>query len=264
MATQNSTNLTVTNNADGFDIAGGTTVRKITVTGGDISMTGTGAAVITFPTTSGTLATLAGTEALTNKTTINTLTIGLGGGAISSNTAVGLSALAGANTGAGNNVAVGLAALLTNTSGTDNMAIGGNCLRINTTGTNNTAIGFDALRLNVSGSGNTAIGIEAGANTVGGPNVFIGAFAGRYETGSNALYIDSRDRSNTAGDKANAIIYGIMDAAAANQTFTINATVFISVIKSGATQAAAGAGVNEIWKTNGHATLPNNVLLIGV
>ena len=40
--------------------------------------------------------------------------------------------------------------------------------------------------------------------------------------------------------------------------------VFIPVIKSGATQAAAGAAADEIWKTNGHATLPNNVLMIGV
>ena len=35
-------------------------------------------------------------------------------------------------------------------------------------------------------------------------------------------------------------------------------------IKSGATQAGAGAAANEIWKTSSHATLPDNVLLIGV
>lgn len=35
-------------------------------------------------------------------------------------------------------------------------------------------------------------------------------------------------------------------------------------IKSGATQAAAGADTNEIWKTASHATLPDNVLMIGV
>lgn len=39
---------------------------------------------------------------------------------------------------------------------------------------------------------------------------------------------------------------------------------FISSIKSGATQAAAGAAVNEQWKTASHATLPDNVLMIGV
>ena len=33
---------------------------------------------------------------------------------------------------------------------------------------------------------------------------------------------------------------------------------------SGATQVGSGAGVGEIWKTASHATLPDNVLLIGV
>jgi hypothetical protein len=40
--------------------------------------------------------------------------------------------------------------------------------------------------------------------------------------------------------------------------------VFINTIKAGATQAAAGAAANELWKTNGHASLPNNVVMIGV
>jgi len=40
--------------------------------------------------------------------------------------------------------------------------------------------------------------------------------------------------------------------------------VFIESIKSGATQAGAGAAANEVWKTSGHATLPDNVLMIGV
>ena len=42
------------------------------------------------------------------------------------------------------------------------------------------------------------------------------------------------------------------------------ANVFIPSIKSGATQAAAGAAAGEVWKTASHATLPDNVLLIGV
>jgi len=40
--------------------------------------------------------------------------------------------------------------------------------------------------------------------------------------------------------------------------------VIIHNIKSGATQAAAGAAAGELWKTNGHASLPNNVVMIGV
>src|SRR5665811_2101535 len=69
MATQNSNNLKVTNNADGYDVAGGTTARKLTVTGADITLTGSGSVVITFPSTTGTLAKLSditGTNSGTN------------------------------------------------------------------------------------------------------------------------------------------------------------------------------------------------------
>ncbi len=47
---------------------------------------------------------------------------------------------------------------------------------------------------------------------------------------------------------------------------SILATVplLLNSIKSGATQGAAGAAVDEVWKTASHATLPDNVLLIGV
>lgn len=44
----------------------------------------------------------------------------------------------------------------------------------------------------------------------------------------------------------------------------INGTLLLTNIKSGTTQAAAGAVANELWKTNGHATLPDNVVMIGV
>lgn len=68
MAKRNSANQDFTNNADGFDLSGGTTARKLTVTGADINITGSGAEVITFPSTTGTLSTLAGTETFSNKT----------------------------------------------------------------------------------------------------------------------------------------------------------------------------------------------------
>ena len=59
MATQNSNNLIVTNNADGYDVSGGTTARKLTLTGADITLTGSGANVYTFP---GSTATLLATD----------------------------------------------------------------------------------------------------------------------------------------------------------------------------------------------------------
>jgi len=56
MAKQNSVNLDITNNADGFTMAGGTTPRSLGVSGGDVLLVGSGTATLTFPTTSTTVA----------------------------------------------------------------------------------------------------------------------------------------------------------------------------------------------------------------
>jgi len=56
MAKQNSVNLDITNNADGFSIAGGSTSRTLGVSGADITLVGSGSATLTFPTTSTTIA----------------------------------------------------------------------------------------------------------------------------------------------------------------------------------------------------------------
>lgn len=62
--TQNSTNLKVTNNADGYDISGGTTARKLTLTGADITLTGSGTNTYTFPASTSTLLATDGSIAL--------------------------------------------------------------------------------------------------------------------------------------------------------------------------------------------------------
>mgnify|MGYP001575369881 CR=1 FL=1 len=51
---------------------------------------------------------------------------------------------------------------------------------------------------------------------------------GYYELGSNAFYIDNQNRTNTAGEKAKALLYVTFDADPANQTLTINATATIN------------------------------------
>lgn len=60
--------LTLTANADGFSIAGGTVSRNLTLIGADVTLTGSGTAVLTFPTTTDTIVGRATTDTLTNKT----------------------------------------------------------------------------------------------------------------------------------------------------------------------------------------------------
>jgi hypothetical protein len=58
--------------------------------------------------------------------------------------------------------------------------------------------------------------------------------------------------------------FKFMDDVVCGENLTVDDYIFNNNTKSGATQAAAGAAANEIWKTNGHASLPDNVLMIGV
>lgn len=202
------------------------------------------------------------------------------------NTAIGYQALR--NTGAGRrNTAIGYQALLDNTRGDYNFAIGPTALRYNTLGSENVAIGYAAGIFNETGDYNTVIGSFAGGfgaggvnsfnrhtiignyagykNSTGGDGVYIGFKAGYNQTSnSNLLIIDNQDRGSAANEATMALIYGVFAAAAADQDLTFNANIFLTQIKSGSDQANAGAAANEIWKTSGHATLPDNVLMIGV
>jgi len=49
-----------------------------------------------------------------------------------------------------------------------------------------------------------------------------------------------------------------------NGLLFIDQPIKLDNVKTGATQAAAGATVGEVWATASHATLPDNVLMIGV
>ena len=69
MATNNSSNQQFTNSSDGFVLGGGTTVRSLTVTGANITLTGSGTNVYTFPASTSTLASLGLNETFSgNKT----------------------------------------------------------------------------------------------------------------------------------------------------------------------------------------------------
>lgn len=172
------------------------------------------------------------------------------------NIGIGYNALSGITSGS-QNIAIGYEALLTSATNSSNIAIGYYALREVHDGESNTVVGALAMYQNQhsgdctaigyrsqqsntgatinTGSYNTSIGSYSLANNILGlSNIAIGYYAGKYETGSNALYIDNQDRTTTAIDKTNAIIYGVMAAAPANQTLRINAATTI-----GFTTAAA-------------------------
>jgi hypothetical protein len=161
-----------------------------------------------------------------------------------SNTAVGSSALAALTTGE-NETAVGYQSLLLDTAGVANTAIGLFVLTTLTSGYNNTFVGGISGTNVVTGHDNTGIGYQSGCeiltaatyNTFLGSNagcgdgsatlsgdIFIGAYAGRKELGSNILLVDNISRSVSQTDSRNkAILWGQMAALPANQILNVNA-----------------------------------------
>lgn len=171
--------------------------------------------------TSGYGNTAVGFQALAVNTTGGSSTFG-------GNTAIGAASMI-SNTTGDNNTAVGLDSLYSNTTGYSNVAVGSNAIGYATNGYQNVAVGWQAMftggGLRSIGNSNTAVGTKALWTATGSGNVAIGAFAGYYETGSNAFYVDNQDRTNTAGDKAKALLYGTFNAAASSQTLTVNAVI---------------------------------------
>jgi len=158
----------------------------------------------------------------------------------SSNTFIGN--LAGwSNKGGMSNVALGQSTLRNNQYGHYNMAIGRQAL-FYTTGSSNVGIGLNSGLYLTTGSGNTAIGGDtrltaglekvtvigyyAGFATQSNYCIFIGAYAGRYETADYKLIIDSIDRGSEANQRAQAPIYGKIDATVANQELHFNANIY--------------------------------------
>jgi hypothetical protein len=168
--------------------------------------------------------------------------VAYGAGAITTNSANGSAALYSNTTGGGNtanggvalysnttgnnNNASGYSTLQSNTTGYNNSADGSYALQSNTTGIYNTANGSAALWYNVTGNGDTANGsLALQSNVMGNGNTAFGFSAGRYETGSNAFYVNNVDQATTAGDKAYSLLYGTFSGVAgstAGQSLTVN------------------------------------------
>ncbi len=241
-------------------------------------------------------------------TTINTLIVGLGTNSIAGNTAIGVTALQGANSGNGGNTAIGYRSLYANTSGAYNTAIGNDSMKEVTTGSSNTAVGFQTLGTGaaqavtgsynvaigmqtllalISGTNNTAVGYQAlsgvqsgtnntgiGAQTLTNLNsadsgcVALGYYAGHYETDSNAFYVDNQNRTDTAGDKAGALLYGVFNATPASQTLKVNATLTATALVGPLTGNVTGncsgsAGtVTGLTFASGKTLTINNILTL--
>lgn len=185
-------------------------------------------------------------------TSVNGLPLSLGTNSVSTNIAIGNAVLGSGSLTGTSNVGLGFAALNGPTSGARNIAIGTDALNAVTTGSDNIGVGSIAGSAIVGGSTNTAIGSDAlgnfGASMSG--NVALGYHAGFYESTSNNFYVDNQDRTNTAGDKAGALLYGTFNATPASQTLTVNGTLSSSVSGSGSTNVVTVGGAQTITNKN--------------
>ncbi len=108
--------------------------------------------------------------------------------------------------------------------------------------------------LNVDGEFNqTVVGdTYITGNGVGG----VGVDGGIYISSNNS---DVAISALAAGARA-ALVANIINIEASGA----GRQIFLKGIKNGATQAGCGAVADEIWRTQGHASLPNGVLMIGL
>lgn len=138
----------------------------------------------------------------------------------------------------GNNVMIGHSAGLDVTDAEKSVFVGTNAGGNTTSGDNNVYVGQNA--------GYTA--------TTASNNVLIGYYAGWKETGSNTLIIDSQIRADEATSRTNAILYGIMAAAPANQTLTFNAAIinmpYLPTYADNAAAITGGLAAGRVYKTS--------------
>ena len=155
------------------------------------------------------------------------IAIGSSSAAAASGISIGQGIGNSANTGF--NILIGYGNSTSYGSNSQNIVIGYNSSSIS--GGNNTILGGYYAGYGVAGS-NTAIGYCAmGAIAVkssASSNVALGANAGKYQTGSNNLFINNQDRTNFAGDQTLSLLYGTFASTAASQQLTINGNLTVN------------------------------------
>lgn len=167
MIINNSINLGATNNADGFDITGGqTNRRKIALSGGDISLVGSGSATISYPTANTTLVGTDTTDNLTNKTLTSPTLV---------TPALGTPA----------------SGVLTNCTGTASGLTSGNVVVANEAAdTTCFPVFVTAATGNLPAKSNTGLTYNASTNALGA-TTFSGALSGNASTVTGGTYIKS-------------------------------------------------------------------------
>lgn len=147
------------------------------------------------------------------------------------------------------NTGVGLQALQSLTTGYQNTGLGIHALIAITTGYANAALGGGTMEFVTTGKENTAVGMYAGRDVAAGSNnVFLGFKAGMYETASDSFFVDNQDRTDVAGCRSKALLYGLFNADPAQQKLVINAGLFyLPHIPT----SSAGLTSGRIWNDSG-------------
>jgi hypothetical protein len=115
---------------------------------------------------------------------------------------------------------------------------------------------------------NSGFGAYSFYTLSGSGNVGLGFQSGYYETGSNKLFIDNAKRASEADARVKALVYGVFDAATANQKLSINAECYVlerlgigttsptaklSVAEKGAINADGGYMIKLTNRTGGNS-----------
>lgn len=240
MAKQSSVNLDITNNADGFSISGGVTGRTFGISGGDVTLVGSGAATITFPTTSTTIAGLGIAQTFTalnqfnsgisatSGTTFNNATVYITNSAAvdplfvqyTSPGALKVASTGQARSGAiklGNSTTANFNTFISQTDGTLTLYNG-----FSTTGSNMLNINTTTLNVSPTISGATFSGI---IRSTSGISAALGITGGTYMSSEGGYRITSNAIRTLTGTTYTLLVGDdgkiITSSNAANQIFTI-------------------------------------------
>jgi len=121
------------------------------------------------------------------------------------------------------NIAIGHIAGANVTTGDLNVFIGRESGFPITTGIKNVGIGATTFGSSVVGTSNsTAIGWNAGRNSQGSRNIFIGYAAGMDETASDTFLLDNEDRTSEALSRTLSLMYGLLENHASGPWLRVN------------------------------------------